>query len=89
MAFGYGLFLFGLFFGFPLICLGISASINEAKPEENKRKREAFESLRYSGRKEGEFWNYFYKRKKGKLTYIVPEFEERIVKMNKLKKDSN
>ena len=61
-------------------------SLDEAKLKEiRKQKRNAFEELRYDRNKESEFWRYFCKRKKGKLTYIVPEFEERIVKMNKLK----
>ena len=52
-----------------------------------EKRKKAYLGLRYDDRKkEAEFWTYFYKRKKGKLTYIVPEFEQRIVKMNKLKK---
>lgn len=77
------------------IC-GCCAAISEQEHEEvnqdqdlEKRKK-AYLKLRYDRKKEGDFWRYFYLRKKGKLTYIVPEFEERIVKMNKLKeKDTN
>ncbi len=72
--------------------------IDEAKLKEIRRvekenksleeRKKAYRELCYDRKKEGEFWRYFYLRKKGKLTYIVPEFEERIVKMNKLKKEN-
>lgn len=78
------------------IC-GCCAAISEQEQEEEvnqdqdlEERKRAYLELRYDRKKEGDFWRYFYLRKKGKLTYIVPEFEERIVKMNKLKeKDTN
>lgn len=70
-------------------CLAISEQEVNQDQDLEKRKK-AYLELRYDRKKEREFWRYFYLRKKGKLTYIVPEFEKRIVKMNKLKeKDTN
>lgn len=70
-----------------------AAGIEDKKTDQDleKRKKEewkkAWFELYYDDRnKEYEFWTYFRKREKGKLLYIVPEFEQRIVKMNKLKK---
>ena len=61
-----------------------SQDLEKRKKEERKK---AYLELCYDDRKkEYEFWTYFGRRRKGKLTYIVPEFEQRIVKMNKLKK---
>ena len=70
-----------------LVCVLVYALINEKEGTTNEedKKRKALEALRYEGHKEYEFWSYVAKRKKGKLTYIVPEFEKRIVKMNELK----
>lgn len=70
-------------------CAAISEQEVNQDQDLEKRKK-AYLELRYDRKKEGEFRRYFYLRKKGKLTYIVPEFEKRIVKMNKLKeKDTN
>lgn len=59
---------------------------HEETDQDLEERKKAYLELRYDRKKEGDFWRYFYLREKGKLTYIVPEFEERIVKMNKLKK---
>ena len=63
---------------------------NQDQDLEKRKKKEwekAWRELCYDdGKKEYEFWIYFGNRERGKLRYVVPEFEQRIVKMNKLKK---
>ena len=84
-----GAFLVGIF-----VCGCCAAESDQAAGIEDKkidqdleRRKKAWLELRYDDRKkEYEFWQYFSRRERGKLTYIVPEFEQRIVKMNKLKK---
>ena len=85
----WGAILVGIF-----ICGCCAAKSDQAAATEDKktdqdlekRKKAWFELVYDDRHKEYEFWKYFGKRKKGKLLYIVPEFEQRIVKMNKLKK---
>lgn len=61
--------------------------LERRKKADLEKRKKAWLELCYDDRKkEYEFWTYFGKRKRGKLLYIVPEFEQRIVKMNKLKK---
>ena len=63
-------------------------SLNEANQDRDlEERKKAYLELCYDdSKKEYEFWKYYGKRERGKLRYIVPEFEKRIVKMNKLKK---
>ena len=71
-----------------IVCLGSFLACfgeHEETDQDLEERKKAYEELRYDRKKEGEFWRYFVKRKNGKLLYVVPEFEERIVKMNKLK----
>lgn len=68
-----------------------AATIEDKKTDQDlerrKKEKEAWFALYYDDRKkEHEFRTYYGKRERGKLTYIVPEFEQRIVKMNKLKR---
>lgn len=78
-----GAVLVGIF----ICCCCAEKSDQDLEKRKKEERKAAWFELYYDDRhKEYEFWRYFGKREKGKLLYIVPEFEQRIVKMNKLKK---